>query len=104
MTTAVRPDVRSADGAQAELATVSRTGDRVYRGAITFFAACIPLLLVLIAWEIFVAAAPALSKFGVGFLTSSAWDPVAGTYGAAPAIFGTLVSSAIALIVATPLA
>ena len=72
-------------------------GDRVYAGAITIFALCVPGLLLLIALEIFVAGWPALRQFGFSFLTSSAWDPVNGRFGAAPAIYGTLVSSAIAL-------
>src|SRR4030095_6014501 len=50
------------------------------------------------------AAWPALKEFGFGFVTSSEWDPVTAHFGAAPAIYGTLVSSAIALIIATPLA
>ncbi|NUP55737.1 MAG: phosphate ABC transporter permease subunit PstC, partial [Gemmatimonadaceae bacterium] len=79
-------------------------GDRVYRGAITFFAACVPLLLLLIAVEIGRAAWPALHAFGFGFLTSSAWDPVNGQFGAAPALYGTIVSSILALVIATPLA
>jgi phosphate transport system permease protein len=79
-------------------------GDRVYAAAITFFALCVPLLLILIAWEIGAAGWPTLQKFGFRFLTSSAWDPVKGEFGAAPAIYGTLVSSLIALVLATPLA
>ena len=79
-------------------------GDRVYTVLVTFFALCVPALLILIAIEIFVAGWPALHKFGFSFLTSSVWDPVNGVFGAAPAIFGTLVSSAMALIIATPLA
>src|SRR6185295_11751278 len=47
---------------------------------------------------------PALSKFGFGFFTSAEWDPVAEIYGAAGAIVGTLVSSALALLFALPLA
>jgi phosphate transport system permease protein len=82
----------------------SAIGDRVYSGAITFFAVCVPLLLIAIAWEIGVAGWPALHKFGFGFLTSSDWDPVKGEFGAAPAIYGTIVSSIIALVLATPLA
>ena len=50
------------------------------------------------------AAWPAFSKFGLGFLTSSEWDVPAGRFGAAPAIFGTIVSSLVALVIATPLA
>jgi phosphate transport system permease protein len=79
-------------------------GDRIYQGAITFFALCVPLLLALLAFELAVAAWPALSRFGFAFLTSSEWNPVAGVYGAAPAIYGTLVTSILALVLATPLA
>lgn len=82
----------------------SSPGDRVYRWITTAFALVVPLLLFLIAWAVFVAGWPALRKFGVSFLTSSDWDAVNGRFGAAPAIFGTLVSSLIALIIATPLA
>ncbi|HZS59322.1 MAG TPA: phosphate ABC transporter permease subunit PstC [Gemmatimonadaceae bacterium] len=79
-------------------------GDRIYGGIIWVFAICVPILLALIALEIFLAGWPALHKFGLSFLTSSDWDPVNGKFGAAPSIYGTLVSSAIALIISTPLA
>ncbi len=79
-------------------------GDRIYRAAITVFAACVPLLLVVIAIEIGVAAWPALHTFGFSFLVSSDWDPVNGSFGAAPALYGTIVSAILALILATPLA
>ncbi len=79
-------------------------GDRIYRSAITFFALCVPALLLLLAVEIARAGWPAFRAFGFGFLTTSDWDPVAGHFGAAPAIFGTVVSSIIALVIATPLA
>jgi phosphate transport system permease protein len=81
----------------------SAIGDRIYRWATTGFALLIPGLLFLVAFEVFRAGWPALTKFGFSFLTSSEWDAVNGKFGAAPAIYGTLVSSAIALIVATPL-
>src|SRR5919204_3429680 len=82
----------------------SAIGDRIYKGAITFFALCVPILLLLVAWEVAAAGWPTFRRFGLSFLTSSTWDPVAEQFGAAPAIFGTLVSSLIALLVATPLA
>jgi phosphate transport system permease protein len=82
----------------------SVVADRIYRATILFFALCVPLLLVLIFAEIGRAGWPALRHFGVGFLTSSTWDPVRGEFGAAPAILGTLVTSIIALLIATPLA
>ncbi len=82
----------------------SALGDRIYSGLIWLFAICVPILLALIAIEIFVAGWPALHQFGFEFLTSSAWDPVNGHFGAAPAIYGTVVSSGLALLIATPLA
>jgi phosphate transport system permease protein len=79
-------------------------GDRVYRVVITAFAVCVPLLLALIAVEVGRAGWPALRQFGLSFLASDIWDPVAGVFGAGPAIFGTIVTSIIALLIATPLA
>ncbi|HEY5219067.1 MAG TPA: phosphate ABC transporter permease subunit PstC [Gemmatimonadaceae bacterium] len=79
-------------------------GDRIYRAITTAAALFIIVMLAFIAIEIFRAGWPAFQKFGFSFFTSSAWDPVHGQFGAAPAIFGTLVSSLIALVIATPLA
>jgi phosphate transport system permease protein len=78
--------------------------DRIYRATILGFALCVPILLLLIFLEVGIAAWPALRQFGLQFLTSSAWDPVAGQFGAAPAIAGTIITSIIALVIATPLA
>jgi phosphate transport system permease protein len=78
--------------------------DRIYRGAVLGFALCVPLLLLLIFLEVGRAGWPALRQFGVGFLTTSVWDPVAGEFGAAPAVLGTILTSVIALVIATPLA
>ena len=82
----------------------SAIGDSVYRWMTMGFALCIPVLLLFIALEVGVAAWPALKTFGFGFLTSSEWDPPHSIFGAAPAIYGTIVSSVIALLIATPLA
>ena len=79
-------------------------GDRVYRFATTAFALSIPFVLVLLAAEVAVAAWPALKAFRVSFLTTTEWNVVDGVFGAAPAIYGTIVSSALALVIATPLA
>ncbi len=78
--------------------------DRIYRLALLFFALCVPALLLLILIEVGRAGWPALHEFGFRFLTSSTWDPVKGDFGAAPAIVGTLLTSLIALAIATPLA
>ena len=79
-------------------------GDQIYKVLVTFFAFCVPALLIFIAAGVFIAGWPAFHAFGLSFLTSSTWDPVNHIFGAAPAIYGTLVSSALALIIATPLA
>jgi phosphate transport system permease protein len=79
-------------------------GDRIYGIALTAFAACVPLLLLLIALELLRGALPALTEFGPSFFISSVWDPVRGNFGIAPAIYGTLLTSFIALLLATPLA
>lgn len=84
--------------------TVGAVGDRLYTGATTVFVLVVPVMLIVIFVAIGIAGWPALSQFGLSFLTSSTWDPVAGEFGAAPAIFGTLVTSLIALVIATPLA
>jgi phosphate transport system permease protein len=82
----------------------SAAGDRIYRGVTTALALCVPLLLLAIAIALGVAAWPALRVAGLSFLTTSEWDATRGTFGAAPAIYGTLVSSALAIVLATPLA
>jgi phosphate transport system permease protein len=60
-------------------------------------------LLVFIALEVGYAALPAVRHYGLGFIVGMEWDPVSDKYGALPAIYGTLVSSALALLMATPL-
>jgi phosphate transport system permease protein len=92
------------DGGLAARLSGARVGDRIYGVTITAFALVVPLLLFFIALEIGIAGWPALREFGLGFLTSSVWDPVRGVFGAAPAIYGTVVSSIVALLLATPLA
>jgi phosphate transport system permease protein len=86
-----------------ELRVVSR-GDVVYRVVLTGFALLLPLLLATIVGELLVGAFPAIRRFGVGFLTRSTWDPVAGEFGALPLVFGTLYSSLVAMVLAVPLA
>ena len=92
-----------ASGAPASIAGAS-PGDRVYRAFTLACAWAIPLLLGLLSLEVVLAAWPALSHFGLAFLTTSDWDEVRGIFGAAPMIYGTVVSSVLALLLATPFA
>jgi phosphate transport system permease protein len=93
----------SAEERWRALRTVSR-GDVIYRALLTVFALFLPAVLVMIAAELLQTAWPAITKFGFGFLIHSTWNPVSGQFGALPLIFGTLYSSAIALVIAVPLA
>jgi len=79
-------------------------GDRFYELITTAAALVIPALVIAIAIAIFAAAWPAFARLGLSIVTSSDWDVAGGHFGAAPAVFGTLVSSIVALIIATPLA
>lgn len=60
-------------------------------------------ILIEIGYQVVHGASPAISRFGLGFLTSSAWQPNLGHFGAGTVLFGTAVSSAMALLIATPL-
>jgi phosphate transport system permease protein len=96
--------VAEREGPVSERIVGTAVGDRIYVGVITAFAVGVPLLLALLLWEVALAGWPAFREFGLGFLTSSDWDPVNHRFGAAPAIYGTIITSIIALIIATPLA
>ena len=85
------------------MAPPSRFGDRAFEWLTLAMASAVVVLVILIGWELWVGSSLAIKKFGFHFLTTSTWDPVAEEFGALPFIFGTLVSSAIALIIAVPL-
>jgi len=76
----------------------------VYRAVLTGFALTLPLLMLALVAELVVSAWPSIARFRGAFLWTSTWDPVAEVYGAAPMIFGTLVSAFLALLLAVPLA
>src|SRR5919201_82101 len=88
------------------LALTSRAGaraDGVFEGATTAVAASVPLLLGAIVLLLLVDAWPALQRFGLVFLTDSTWDPVSEKFGAAAYVFGTVVTSLLALLLAGPI-
>ena len=101
------PGGRVADGLPLPPASLvaprSALGDRIFRGLVRAAVWAVLLiaagLVVALVWESRVA----LHTFGWRFLVSSTWDPVAGHFGALPFVYGTLVSSALALLIAAPL-
>ena len=78
-------------------------GDRLFKWLTLAMGLSVFLLIGLVGFELAHGSALALKKFGWRFLISSDWDPVNEQFGALPFIFGTLVSSAIALLIAVPL-
>jgi phosphate transport system permease protein len=77
-------------------------GDGVFFGATRGFAAVVLALPVIMVVELLVASRASLFALGPGFFASAAWDPVHGHFGALPFLFGTVVSSALALAIAGP--
>ena len=85
------------------IAKQQRVVDRVFKYTIQFFALSVLLTLLGIIASLIFNAAPALSKFGFGFFTTVEWDVVNGEFGGLIAIYGTIITSVIALIIAVPL-
>ncbi|MGZ4839780.1 MAG: phosphate ABC transporter permease subunit PstC [Terriglobales bacterium] len=77
--------------------------DKIFKYLTLAAAVSVVVVVLLIAFELAWHSRLAISKFGLRFFTSSTWDPVGGDFGALPFIYGTLVSSLIALIIAVPL-
>ncbi len=82
---------------------LQKSGDAWFKLVTFLFALSIPFLLFLLVAILVGQALPAIKIFGAGFIISSSWDPVKETFGALPYIYGTLVSSLLALIIAVPL-
>jgi phosphate transport system permease protein len=102
MATSVTLPVRPSPGARTFWQRLA-SGDEIARLITLAFASSILLVTVGVVWELWIHSALARQKFGFSFLTSSAWDPVADKFGALPFIYGTVVTSAVALFIAVPL-
>jgi phosphate transport system permease protein len=82
---------------------VERVIDNIFTWSARIFAVAIAGVLVWIAILVATRAIPAIAQFGIGFLVSSSWNPVNNQYGILPAIYGTVVSSFIALAISVPI-
>jgi phosphate transport system permease protein len=80
-----------------------RTLDGTFYWSAKLLAFAIAGVLVWITIQVAIAAMPAIKEFGVGFLSNSSWNPVKNQYGVWPAIYGTVVSSFIALALSVPI-
>ena len=77
-------------------------GDKVFKigtGAFGVLVLALPFVMIVM---LYAASRPSIAKFGLGFLTGTSWDPVREDFGALPFIWGTVVSSLIALVIAVP--
>jgi phosphate transport system permease protein len=78
-------------------------GDQIAHAVTFVFAATIILITGLLFYELYTGAGLTRQKFGWSFLIGRTWDPVALEFGALPFIYGTLVTSVLALIIGVPL-
>ena len=78
-------------------------GDFIFKGMTALFAASIFIILLLMIYEMSSESLPAVRKFGWSFISNSKWDAVEGNFGALPFIYGSVISSILALLLATPL-
>ncbi|HWS95255.1 MAG TPA: phosphate ABC transporter permease subunit PstC, partial [Candidatus Methylomirabilis sp.] len=81
----------------------SRIPDAVFKVLILLTAASVFAIVVFVLWELIDKSRLSLHQFGLGFFVGHEWDPVNDQYGAMPFIYGTLVSSFLALLMAVPL-
>jgi phosphate transport system permease protein len=80
-----------------------RDGDEIARLITLLFATTVVLITLALVWELWVNSALPRQKFGFHFFVTSVWDPIMDQYGALPFIYGTMVTSAVALLIAVPL-
>lgn len=78
-------------------------GDFIFKGVTVIFAFTILAILLLMVYEMVRESLPSIRKFGWGFITGRDWDAVQGSFASLPYIWGSVVSSILALLLATPL-
>jgi phosphate transport system permease protein len=85
------------------LAQTGAIGDRIFRTILLLASASILLIVAAIFYMMVQNSMPTLERFGIDFLTGNEWKPAQEDFGALPFIYGTLVSSLIALVLAVPI-
>src|SRR4030088_972419 len=92
-----------AESALPRLRAPSEVPDRIFQAAMLACGLAVLGLLVLIVYELVTRSALSWHAFGLKFFAGRDWDPVNEQFGALPFVYGTLVSSLLALIIAVPL-
>jgi phosphate transport system permease protein len=103
MTSDVKPPlVRPRPKWLSRLGHEANWGDWIFRMMTAFFAAGVIFTLLAMAVEMTDTSSLSISEFGLGFITGTDWDPVRDSFGALPFIYGTIVSSLLALLISVP--
>ncbi len=79
------------------------SGDFIFKGVTVLFAFSILVIIAVMVVEMVDQSLPTIRKFGWSFVSGREWDPVQESFGALPYIWGSVVSSILALLLATPL-
>jgi phosphate transport system permease protein len=101
-TTTTVPGASPISGSRSFLSRL-REGDEIARLITFLFAASVVLVTLLLVFELWQGSALPRHKFGFNFFVTRVWDPIFDQFGALPFIYGTLVTSGVALIIAVPL-
>jgi phosphate transport system permease protein len=103
MASAAAATPMSGNSGSSSLSRRLRSGDEVAWLIVILFALSVLLITALLVAELWIGSAASRDKFGFGFLTSHAWNPVTDEYGAWPFLYGTVVTSALALAISIPI-
>ena len=95
--------VAAAPGSRAKVLDRLRLGDAAFRQLTRAAAIAVLVLLSAVMFSLVKGSIPALKTFGFGFLASERWNPVTENFGALPAIYGTVITSFIAMLFAVPI-
>jgi phosphate transport system permease protein len=101
-TTTTVPSAGPVAGSRSFLSRL-RDGDEIARLVTFLFAASVVLVTLLLVFELWQGSVLARHKFGLNFFFTRVWDPIFEQFGALPFIYGTVVTSVVALLIAVPL-
>jgi phosphate transport system permease protein len=96
------PSASPVEGSRSFLSRL-RSGDEIARLVTFIFAASVVLITVLLVYELWIASSLPRQKFGLAFFVTKLWDPILEQFGALTFIYGTVITSAVALLIAVPL-
>jgi phosphate transport system permease protein len=100
-------DIAAAPGAAAPVSRGGRaggahSGDRIFAATLGALGGSVLVVVGVVVLELYRVARPALAQGGMKFLLETDWDPVSGSFGSLPFVYGTLVTSGIAIALALP--